>query len=77
MIGERAWGIGVPCPACGARASRVYDTRAPRGQQYLRRRRECSCGMRFTTHEVLVEGRNPLPPAHELERALDAALGVG
>lgn len=52
-------GASYPCPECG-RASSVLTTRrlsadTPPGS--VQRRRQCaSCGLRFTTHEVLVEG---------------------
>jgi transcriptional repressor NrdR len=42
------------CPACGAPATRVIDSRPAEGGQTIRRRRECeSCAHRFTTYERL------------------------
>lgn len=38
------------CPACGADATRVIDSR-PSGDAIRRRRRCASCGERFTTYE--------------------------
>lgn len=50
------------CPACGEKATDIYDTRH-RGD-YVWRRRECTaCGHRFTTHEYIAASvRNPEPP---------------
>lgn len=46
----------LACPACGDRSSSlVIDTR-PAGR-VIRRRRECRCGHRFTTHETVVRSR--------------------
>jgi transcriptional regulator NrdR family protein len=42
----------IPCPLCGV-VGRVLDTRWVEGMSALRRRRECSNGHRFTTHETI------------------------
>lgn len=42
---------GVPCPACGDRASGVQDSR-PNGAAIRRRRRCRACDHRFTTYET-------------------------
>jgi transcriptional repressor NrdR len=42
----------VRCPYCGARDSRVIDSRELGSGDSIRRRRECpACGRRFTTYE--------------------------
>ncbi len=66
---KRGGSTGFPCPACGKRASRVYNSRTnPSG---IRRNREClDCGSRFTTYERQDDdGVNDLP-----ENIRDAAL---
>ena len=47
----------MKCPACGARATRVLDSRPFKDQKSVRRRRTCpECDLRFVTEEtVLVE----------------------
>lgn len=43
------------CPRCGAKGTKVIDSRLIDNGSAIRRRRFCSkCGMRFTTHERLV-----------------------
>jgi transcriptional repressor NrdR len=40
------------CPQCGARETRVIDSRDLDDSATIRRRRECAaCTMRFTTYE--------------------------
>jgi len=47
----------MQCPACKSESSKVVDTRAARGGQAVRRRREClDCQTRYTTYEY-VEAR--------------------
>ena len=41
------------CPCCGEEQIRVIDSRSTNDGQEIRRRRECACGFRFTTHEVV------------------------
>lgn len=49
-------GCGLECRACGGNLDTVTDTR--KGDEYIRRRRECSgCGARATTYEVLDDMR--------------------
>ena len=44
----------MKCPACGARESRVLDSRPQDDDSSIKRRRECvSCGRRFTTYELV------------------------
>ena len=46
------------CPACGARDTRVVDSRDLDEAVAIRRRRECpSCGTRFTTYERIEAAR--------------------
>jgi transcriptional repressor NrdR len=46
------------CPACGARDTRVIDSRDMDDGTTIRRRRECAqCGMRFTTYERVAVAR--------------------
>lgn len=42
---------GPPCPKCGAQDSATLDSRAVPTTGDVRRRRECACGLRFTTYE--------------------------
>lgn len=43
------------CPKCGAKESRVYDSRVNSETEILERRRECSaCGARWMTVEKIV-----------------------
>ena len=43
------------CPYCKKDNDRVIDTRTSDDGGVIRRRRECHCGRRFTTHERLEE----------------------
>jgi len=43
------------CPYCKKDSDRVIDTRTADDGSVIRRRRECQCGRRFTTHERLEE----------------------
>ena len=43
------------CPYCKKDHDRVIDTRTSDDGGVIRRRRECHCGRRFTTHERLEE----------------------
>jgi transcriptional regulator NrdR family protein len=54
---------GIVCPRC-ERTDRweVIDSRPSAGT--IRRRRECSCGLRITTHEVHVEQLDDLHKMH-------------
>lgn len=45
--------VRMPCPACGVTKSGITETR-PMGQ-FLRRRRECPCGNRWSTVEIPIE----------------------
>ncbi len=48
----------MQCPACKSESSKVVDTRAARGGQAVRRRREClDCQTRYTTYEYVEERR--------------------
>ena len=62
---------GIVCGQCGENAGLVLDTRYARG--YIRRRRECVCGYRMTTHEKLVDAHTPVLRA-EHKRALHEAI---
>jgi len=46
---------GIPCPACGSDSSDVVDSRPTHGA--FRRRRQCGCGARFTTYEMVDEAQ--------------------
>src|ERR1700675_2123193 len=46
------------CPQCGARETRVIDSRDLDDSATIRRRRECAaCAMRFTTYERIEAAR--------------------
>lgn len=46
--------VGLPCPRCGSMDSGVLDSRGGhRRGFFIRRRRECSNGHRYTTYEQL------------------------
>lgn len=45
---------GIACPTCGVVVSRVTDSRGVREGRYIRRRRLCARGHRFTTVEAAV-----------------------
>lgn len=56
-----------PCPDCAGRDAIVTDSRD--NDRYIRRRRRCPCGTRFTTGEVIYRtgaGPGPAPPLDEL-----------
>lgn len=42
------------CPMCGSDDNKVKDSRTI-GDGTVRRRRYCSCGIRFTTYELTAE----------------------
>ena len=44
----------MKCPECGV-WSEVVESRRPKTDNYLYRRRECANGHRFATHEVIVK----------------------
>lgn len=48
-------GTGIPCPACGSDEAGVIDGRPTRGA--FRRRRQCGCGARYTTYEMVDENQ--------------------
>lgn len=48
---------GFVCPECGSEIQRVTDVRSHMGE-YMRRRRECSCGHRITTYEITANEYN-------------------
>lgn len=45
---------GMKCPECGAWTV-VLESRRPKTDNYIYRRRECGNGHRFATHEVFVK----------------------
>lgn len=45
---------GFICPECGSEIRGTIDVRSHLGE-YLRRRRECSCGHRITTYEITAD----------------------
>lgn len=56
-----ASGGGLECPRCGSTTSGVVDTRT--GAGFVRRRRQCAAGHRYTTREVIVHtGRRAMQP---------------
>ena len=66
-------GDGIACPHCGSIDHAVKDSRP--GPGYLRRRRYCVCGQRFTTVEIEVNDFRrgaPYLPALDLQRKLNA-----
>jgi len=59
---------GVRCPACGARATRLLDSRDITGGR--RRRRECSpCGHRFSTVEQVAVMKRGLHAGNRRDEA--------
>lgn len=60
-------GPGLSCPKCGAHISHVVDTRPSGG--FVRRRRQCVCGIRYTTHETVQEEPKRLGRAHSTKAA--------
>ena len=58
----------MQCPFCGARDTKVLDSRP--AEHRIRRRRECIfCGKRFTTYEMV---ERPLLMVKKRERLLKA-----
>lgn len=49
-----AYSGGMSCPKCGHRGSKCIDSRTSPKTEITRRRRECRCGHRWTTHESIV-----------------------
>lgn len=45
---------GLSCPQCGNAETGVTDSRPDAIGRYIRRRRRCQCGERFTTMEIVV-----------------------
>lgn len=50
----------IPCPACGSHQNSVLDVRYA-DEGYVRRRRSCQCGYRFTTYEMLADSIRHVP----------------
>lgn len=73
----------MKCPICGARDSRVLDSRPVQDDASIKRRRECpNCGKRFTTYEVIDtvpvtvvkrDGRQEFFDKHKLMIGIDRA----
>ncbi len=72
------------CPYCGARESRVLDTRLSACGQEVRRRRACTeCDARFTTYErcelealvIKRDGRKEIYDESKIRHGLERALG--
>ncbi len=73
----------MKCPICGARDSRVLDSRPVQDDASIKRRRECpNCGKRFTTYEVIDtvpvtvikrNGRREFFDKHKLTVGIDRA----
>jgi transcriptional regulator NrdR family protein len=60
---------GLACPECGSPTSEVVDSRSADG--FIRRRRECQRGHRFTTHEYLApEYATGVIKANDVAKAL-------
>ena len=43
---------GLFCPECSKTDNKAIDSRVGRNLEYIRRRRECVCGFRWTTIEI-------------------------
>src|SRR5213079_1918370 len=57
-VPRRPAGVPMRCPHCGARETRVVDSRDLDDSATIRRRRECSaCATRFTTYERVEAAR--------------------
>jgi len=77
----------MKCPDCGGEDSFVIDSRVSEGfvkrraresDGYIRRRRQCACGFRFTTIEIAVRrgATYRVEPASNGFRILDAGSDV-
>lgn len=44
----------IACPVCGCKKNGCIDSRSPGDGKYIRRRRVCTKGHRFTTREVVI-----------------------
>lgn len=60
---QGGWGCQVRCPVCSG-TTIVKDSR--KRPEYIYRRRQCVCGVRFSTKEVVFGVQ--LPPASEVAR---------
>jgi len=59
----------IACPTCGSPASHVVDSRGVRASDYIRRRRVCESGHRFSTVETAVrETQKPQDAASIVRR---------
>src|SRR5438477_12250213 len=57
-VPRRPAGVPMRCPHCGARDTRVVDSRDLDDSATIRRRRECAaCTTRFTTYERVEAAR--------------------
>jgi transcriptional regulator NrdR family protein len=60
------------CPHCRQRTrSKVVDSRGTKTGEWIRRRRECSCGQRFTTLETLLDA-DSVRPGVEVKDVIEA-----
>lgn len=46
---------GIACPDCGKKWALTKDSRGYRDGAYIRRRKVCKCGTRYSTVELLAE----------------------
>lgn len=75
----------MKCPACGADADKVLDSRSIRDGAGIRRRRECTvCGRRYTTFEevagdevmvVKSDGRRETFDRRKIDKSIRRACG--
>ena len=68
--------VGMKCPECGA-WTEVLESRRPKTDNYIYRRRECGNGHRFTTHEQVAYIDAPRRKADRLEVLESISKGNG
>ncbi len=63
-----------PCPACGGHAARVKNSRVE--ATYRRRHRECACGHRYVTVEIVETDQATAVEKQTLQRAKEALAAI-
>lgn len=52
QVTRKRWSMCLPCPVCGVRKAALLYSRPNKHEDYIRRRRVCPNGHRYTTHET-------------------------
>jgi len=66
---------GLACPRCDSRHSFLVDSRPSKEGDAIRRRRECECGHRYTTYEMVYVPSDEIEPQRTLaDLATELAL---